>query len=76
MKKLIFATLFASTLSFDSKADFVICVHNSGTGNPHYESWHTSFPDGDMDSSWAAEQACMDNGGMAYLGEGDLITYR
>ncbi|MCX7552352.1 hypothetical protein OS175_00555 [Marinicella sp. S1101] len=76
MKKFICAALFASTLSFESQADYMICLHNSNTGNSHYQSWVTSFPSGDTQSLTNAIDACSGNGGLMYFGAGDpMVNY-
>ena len=74
MKKYIFATLFASTLSFDSQADYMICLHNADSLNSHYQSWVTSFPSNDTQSLTNAINACSGNGGLMYFGAGEPIV--
>ena len=68
MKKLIFTTLFACTLSFNSQAYHLLCLHNSDSLNPHYESWITHFPDDDHTSWENAYDACVRDGGVIYEG--------
>ena len=68
MKELIFATVFASTLSFDSQAYHLLCLHNSDSLNPHYESWITHFADDDSTSWENAYDACVRDGGVIYEG--------
>ena len=68
MKKFIFAMIFASTLSFDSEAYHVVCLHNSSTVNPHYESWSTNFPMEDLISFDNAVGACIRDGGQVIQG--------
>ena len=68
MKKFIVATIFASTLSFDSEAYHVACIHNSSTANPHYESWSTNFPMDDDTSFENAIGACIRDGGRVIQG--------
>ena len=74
MKKLILVATLASTLSFDSQADYMICLHNSDSLNSHYQSWVTSFPSDDTQSLTNAIDACSGNGGLMYFGAGDPIA--
>jgi|GEM_PF-5288975 len=68
MKKSIVAAIFALSLSFDSEAYHVVCLHNSSTTNPHYESWATSFAMNDLVSFENAIGACVRDGGRIIQG--------